>query len=125
MQNTIEKNFQTNKQQSNIPDWIDEEMQTMQTPLTGERLPSLKLEAGKVIRFTIDFSNKFQKWSNQEVTKAIIPVLHKGERKNFWLNVRNPLYREICERGKKGQTEFVVSTAGSQKDTRYTIVEEE
>ena len=115
------QNIQANKQQT----WIDEELQTMQTPLTGERLPALKLETNKITKFVVDFTNKFQKWNGEDVTKAIIPVVHKGERKNLWMNCRNPLYREICERGKKGQVEFVVSTTGSQKDTRYTVVEEE
>lgn len=127
MQNIIQKGIQANQQ--NIPNWIDEEINSIQKPMTEERLPSLKLETNKITKFEIDFRKPFEKWNGEQngkpVQKAIIPVVHKGERKNFWCNVKNPIYREICERGKKGQVEFVVSTTGSQKDTRYTIVEEE
>jgi len=41
------------------------------------------------------------------------------------MNVKNPLYSEILRRGVKGQTEFRVSTTGTAKETRYTIVEED
>ena len=108
--------------------WLDEELANTQTKeFTGERLPTLKLEVGKITTFVVDFANPFGKWTGGSpvVTKAIIPVTHKGERKNIWLNVKNPLYAEICKRGKAGQKEFKVSTTGTQKETRYTIVEED
>lgn len=110
-------------------DWLDKELENSQTLPAGERLPALKLEVGKLTTFTVDFSNPFNKWTGEsgksKVTKAIIPVTHKGEKRNLWLNVKNPLYAEICRRGKAGQTEFRVSTTGTQADTRYTIVEED
>ena len=118
----------------NIPEqkiqtsWLDEEAAqfTSKTALTGEKLESLKLEAGKIVKFTVDFSNKFNVWTSPDgVTKKIIPVTHKGVKKNLWLNQHNPLYKQIVERGKKGQKDFAVSTVGTQKDTRYTIVDEE
>ncbi|MDD2657677.1 MAG: hypothetical protein PHD43_23340 [Methylococcales bacterium] len=108
--------------------WLDEEIKNTQTEFTGEKLPTLKLEVGKITTFTVDFSIPFNKWTGEsgkkKVTKAIIPVTQKGEKKNLWLNVQNPLYSEICKRGKAGQKEFKVSTTGTQSDTRYTIVEE-
>jgi len=108
--------------------WIDEELKDLTTPNSNyEKLESLKLEAGKIVKFTIDFSNPFDKWQDPKngTIKAIIPVTHKEVKKNFWLNIKNPLYRELCERGKKGETTFAVSTNGSQKDTKYSIVEED
>lgn len=114
--------------QTNATSWLDKEIENTQTSeFTGERLPTLKLEVGKIVSFTIDFSQPFQKWTGGSplVTKAILPAIHKGEKKNIWLNVKNPLYGEICKRGKAGQTNFKISTTGTQKDTRYTIVEEE
>lgn len=110
--------------QTNATDWLEQELAQIQAP-TGDRLPSLKLESGKITKFIVDFSNPFGVWSDENGTKAIIPVTHKGEKKNLWLNKKNPLYREICEKGKSGQSEFSISTTGSQKDTRYTIVEED
>jgi hypothetical protein len=108
--------------------WLEEEAKNLQTNTnpTGEILPSLKLESGKITKFKVDFSNKFNSWTSPDgVVKAIIPVEHKGERKNLWLNKKNPLYHDIVSRGAKGQTEFAVSTTGNQKDTKYTIVEED
>ena len=107
--------------------WLDSEIANTQTEFTGERLPTLKLEVGKITTFSVDFSQPFNKWTDNatKVMKAIIPVTHKGEKKNLWLNTKNPLYAEICKKGKAGQKEFKVSTTGSQKETRYTIVEED
>ena len=108
--------------------WLEEEAKNLQTPQTptGEILPSLKLESGKITKFKVDFSNKFNSWTSPDgVVKAIIPVEHKGEKKNLWLNKKNPLYSDIVKRGTNGQTEFAVSTVGSQKDTKYTVVDEE
>ena len=109
-------------------DWIEQELKNTSTPSANyEKLESLKLEAGKIVKFTIDFSKPFEKWTDPKTgtVKAIIPVTHKEVKKNFWLNVKNPLYRQLCELGKKGQTAFAVSTNGSQKDTKYSIVEED
>ena len=108
--------------------WLDKEIEnTHNTEFTGERFPTLKLEAGKITTFEVDFAQPFNKWTggSPAVTKAIVPVLHKAEKKNIWLNVKNPLYADICRRGKNGQKVFKVSTTGSQKETRYTIVEED
>ena len=108
--------------------WLDEELKNTNIPTADfEKLETLKLESGKVTKFVVDFSEPFNKWNDisNGSTKAIIPVTHKGIRKNLWLNVRNPLYQQLCRLGKDGRTEFQVSTTGSQKDTRYTIVEED
>lgn len=108
--------------------WIEEELKATTTPNTNyEKLESLKLEAGKIVKFTIDFNKPFEKWTDPKtsVVKAIIPVTHKDVKKNFWLNTKNPLFRELLERGKKGEVTFAVSTNGSQKDTKYSIVEED
>lgn len=108
--------------------WLEEEAKNLQTPQTptGEILPSLKLESGKIIKFKVDFSNKFNSWTSPDgVVKAIIPVEHKNEKKNLWLNKKNPLYHDIVKRGANGQVEFAVSTVGSQKETRYAVVDEE
>jgi flagellin-like hook-associated protein FlgL len=112
--------------QKNI-NWLQEELDATatHTEFNGEVLP-LKLETGKITKFKIDFTNKFNTWTSADgVVKAIIPVEHKGEKKNLWVNKRNPLYQEITKRGIKGQINFAVSTVGTQKETRYTIVDED
>jgi hypothetical protein len=57
--------------------------------------------------------------------KAMIPVMHKEEKKLLWVNKKNPLYHQMLDKIKTGQTKFKVSTTGSQNDTRYTLVEED
>lgn len=119
--------METQQIQQNKLSWMEEEAKqlTQNTKFTGEILPALKLESGKITKFTVDFSQPFNKWDSGNGLKAIIPVTHKGEKKNIWLNVKNPLYGEIIKKGRAGQVEFAVSTTGSLKDTRYTIVEED
>jgi hypothetical protein len=108
--------------------WLDEELKNTTTPTQDfEKLEPLKLEDGKIVSFTIDFSKPFQKWTDREtkVIKAIIPVTHKTIKKNLWLNTKNPLYGELCQAGKNGQVAFKVSTTGTQNNTRYKIVVED
>ena len=112
-------------------DWVDEELKTTESEahFTGERLPALKFETGKITAFSVDTSVPFGVWtgvqSGKERTKAMIPVIHKGERKLLWLNKKNPLYREILVKIKAGITDFKVAASGSQDLTRYNLVEEE
>lgn len=106
-----------------LTNWLDEEAKELSTNTNfGERLPALKLEDKKIVEFTVDFSKPFDKYIADGVTKKIIPVTHKGEKKVLWMNTKNPLYAQLIEAGKKGQTTFKVSTTGTQKETRYTIV---
>lgn len=110
--------------------WLEEESKnTTQPNETFERLESLKLENGKITSFKVDFSQPFKKWTKidngKTTVKAIIPVLHKEVRKSLWLNVKNPLYSQLIEEGKKGVTDFKVSTTGTQAETRYAIVVED
>lgn len=110
-----------------VTNWIEEEVKTTKSEeFDGERLPPMKLESGKIVSFSIDFSEPFKKWSDgQGTTKSLIPVTHKEEKKILWMNVKNPLYGQLLVKGQTGQTKFKVSTTGSAKDTRYTIVEED
>lgn len=114
--------------QTTQTNWLDEELKSIQKPTADfEKLESLKLEDGKIVTFIVDFSKPFEKWNDSvnKAIKAIIPVTHKGVKKNLWMNIKNPFYGELCQAGKKGQTEFKVSTTGTQKDTRYKLVTED
>ena len=112
-----------------ITNWIDEEAKQLDTTtgFTGEKLPSLKFEPNKITEFDVDIAAPFQKWTGQSgtasVTKAIIPVTHEKVRKNLWLNVKNPLYKDIIHGIKAGKTHFKVVATGTQKDTKYNLVE--
>lgn len=116
-------NEQAKQEQLN---WLDEELKQTGRP-TFEQLPSLKLMPNKLVEIEVDFSKPFQKWTGtqgkKEVTKAIIPVVVNGEKLNFWLNVRNPLYHTLCEKGKAGTNKFKIIQIGVQDDTKYNLVE--
>jgi len=73
---------------------------------------------------TIDFSKKFDKWSDDDVVKKIIPVKVGEVELVWWLNVKNPIYGEIIKKGVEGQTVFKVMQTGTQSNTKYNLVEE-
>jgi hypothetical protein len=113
-------------EQQNI-NWLEEESKKLTIPTEYEELPSLKLTPNVIADITIDFSKPFQEWVSPEdggkkVTKKIIPVVVNGQRMNWWLNVKNPVYREIVNAGKSGQTKFKVLQTGTQANTKYVLV---
>jgi len=56
-------------------DWLNKEAEILkENAFDGERKPALKLEENKLVTMTIDFSEPFQKWTDGEVTKKILPV---------------------------------------------------
>jgi len=118
-----EEQIQNTQQNLN---WLDEEQKKIEeSSFEGEQLPALKLEEGKITEFDIDFAKAFEQWIDPDsgVVKKIIPVMHNGEKKNFWLSTRNPTYKKIVEKGRKGQVNFKILCTGQQKNTRYTIID--
>jgi hypothetical protein len=116
-----------NTEQTNInQNWLEQEQKEMEQAATfdGEQLPALKLEDKKVTEIEIDFSKPFEKWISPEgIIKKIIPVIHNGERKVFWINTKNPAYREIINRGRLGQKKIRILRTGQQQNTRYNLVD--
>lgn len=111
------------EQQTN---WLDEELAKQTTPATYEELPSLKLQPNVVTEVVIDFSKPFESWTGEQsgktITKKIIPVSVSGTKMNWWLNVKNPFYREILNAGKSGNANLKVLQTGKQADTKYVLV---
>ena len=109
----------------NMSNWLEQEAAQIQTG-GADRVPSLKFEENKIVEFGVDFTNPFQKWTGTqgrgEITKAIIPCIENGVKKNLWLNVKNPLYCELVTKGKEGQTIFKVIQIGKQAETVYKLV---
>jgi len=109
--------------------WLKEEAEQINVHDDYDELPSLQFVENKIVTFEVDFSQPFNKWSgkqgNKEVTKAIIPCTEKEEKKNLWLNVKNPLYGELVKLGVAGQIKFRVMQSGNQAGTKYNIVEED
>lgn len=109
-------------------DWIAEEKAALGTQTQFEKLPALKLVENEVTEITIDCSKKWEVYNTTDrkdlpVVKAIIPVLHNSERKNFWLNKKNPLYRQLLDVC-TGKTTIIVKImqTGTQADTKYILV---
>jgi len=126
MENETQTNETTETQTTNT-NWLQQESKKLdENKRDFEELPSLMLEENKVTTITINFDKEFEKWEDKEndTLKKIIPVMHDGIKKNFWLNVKNPLYAELITGGVKGQTEFKVMRTGTNKNTKYTIVKE-
>lgn len=115
----------TNETQTN---WISEELKKLATPTQYEELPSLKLTPNVVAEVEVDSSKPFQEWKEKDekgqviTTKKIIPVIVSGARLNWWLNVKNPIYREIIEAISLGQNKFKILQTGTKKETRYNLV---
>ena len=112
------------EQQTN---WLEQEIAELSQTQTStfEKLPSLKLLPNKITEITVDFSKPFQKWNDSihKSTKAIIPVTSAGQKMNFWLNVKNPLYAQLCQAGKSGKTTFKIIQTGTAQDTKYNLVD--
>lgn len=105
---------------------IESELKELGDQKKIEQLPSLKLEEGKIAEIEISFEKPFEKWQDPQskAVKKIIHCVHNDQRCIFWLNVANPLYRELLEAGKSGRTKFKILRTGSAKATRYTLIKE-
>ena len=112
--------------------WIQEELATIKEAKKDYvEKPSLKLEEDKITEFSVDFNEKFDSWIDPQdnTVKKIIPVMAKNAEgkeveHNLWINVRNPLYRQLLDDGSKGITQFKVHRTGQKKNTRYNLIKE-
>lgn len=115
----------TETQTTDIQQYLKDEQTKLNTNSSNnkERLPALKLETGKITKFSIIVEKPFEEWIDAEkgVRKKIIQVIHNGEKKNLWLNEKNPLYKQLVDKLITGQKDFYISTTGSQTQTRYEI----
>lgn len=106
--------------------WLDDEAKKFTSNTTYEELPSLKLQPNVVAELEIDFSKPFEQWvgenNGKPVTKKIIPVKFAGTRMVWWLNVKNPIYKEIINLGRNNQNKIKVLQTGSQASTKYVLV---
>ena len=108
--------------------WMEkeaEELKARQPDFDGEKKPALKLEENKTTKMVIDFSKPFDEWTDPEskAVKKIIPVTVGEVELVWWLNVKNPIYQQIIEAGSVGKTEFNVLQTGTNKSTKYNLVD--
>jgi len=107
--------------------WMQEEIDALGEHQEYDELPSMKFEEKKITDISLDFSKPFDKWEGEQngkpIIKKILKVTHNKQLKNWWLNVRNPIYGELLIAGKEGKTDFKILQTGTQANTRYSIVE--
>jgi len=108
--------------------WLDEELGKLnEAPsFDGPKLPALQFEENKISEFDIDFSEPFKKWDDEVngVTKAIIPCRRGSVDCLWWLNLKNPIYKDVIRKGREGCTHFKVLQTGNKKSTKYNLVED-
>lgn len=113
--------------EQNDTSWLDEEAkQFTNSNATYEELPSLKLQPNVIAELIIDFSKPFDEWTGEQngktIKKKIIPVTLSGTRMVWWLNVKNPIYKDIIQAAKLGQKVFKILQTGTQAATKYVLV---
>lgn len=122
----METNNNVTQKVADLNNWLVEEIKSVSTNnFSGERLEGLKIADKQMVEVSIDFTKPFEKWQDpiSKTIKKIIPVtLQDGSKRAFWLNCANPLYKELLELGKAGQTKFSIARTGMGKATRYTLI---
>lgn len=106
--------------------WLQQEAEELKSTAFDEnKAPALKLEENKITEMIVDFSKPFEVWKDPdtETIKKIIPVKVKEQDFVWWLNVKNPIYHQIVQKGVAGQKSFKVLQTGSKQNTKYTLVE--
>jgi len=106
--------------------WLKQELEGVQNPPEFESVPGLQFIENQTVEFEISKEDlPFEEWNDtvNKVIKKIIPVTHNQEKKNLWLNTRNPLYKSILEKLSKGETKFKVLQTGNKANTKYVLVE--
>lgn len=111
------------KNKDKIDNWLEEEHKSLGEEKVFEQLPALKFEENKITEVVVDFSKKFDKWTSDGKTKAIIPVMYQGNKYVWWLNCANPLYRQVVDAGLRDQRLFKVLRTGSADKTKYILVD--
>lgn len=119
-----------NEQNNQQINWQDIELSELgqNTGKTFDKLPAMKFEENKPTTIGIDFKTKFETYTQQNdkgvtVTKAIIPVVHENTKKTFWLNKKNPIYRQLLELGKNSDFITVnIMQTGKGAETKYLLL---
>lgn len=119
---------QTTLEEENIEfnnkDWIENEINDLESKKM-DKIPSLIFEEDKLTEFLVDFNKPFDQWIDpvDGKIKKIIPVNHEGERKNLWLNIKNPLYIELLKTYvETNNNYFKVIQIGNNQNTKYKLI---
>jgi len=111
--------------QNEIENWLQNEKDNLnELNHTTERLEGMRFEENIVTTIIVDFDKPFEKWVDQEnkAVKKLVPVIHEGTKKMWWLNTANPIYAELLKKGLEGKREFKIMRTGQKRATRYIFV---
>lgn len=111
-------------EQQNL-NWIDNELAGIPTREENIKSTPLKMKENEKTIITVVCDKPFQTWTDpndNKNIKKIIPVLHNSEEKVWWLNPKNPTYREILKKLQEGQRIFTIIQTGTQKNTKYLLI---
>src|SRR3990167_8023287 len=120
-------------EQAKKDDWIIEELKNVSYDKEFEKLPSPPFEDKKIVELHINFVVPFQKYEDKErnKVKAIIPCMVKQKddsllKCNWWLNIKNPVYKNIMRIGKnvvvRDDVVVKVMQLGKCEKTKYEII---
>jgi len=108
-------------------EWIKNELEQMPKQEEYDKRDSMIFEENKIKVIEVDFGKPFESWegeqSGKQIKKKIVPVVNDGKEKNWWLNVKNPAYKELLDRAVKGETVFKIMQTGKQQNTKYVFVD--
>lgn len=105
--------------------WINDEINSMPKREEQLKVPALKLKENEKTIFTIICDKPFETWtdpSDPQTIRKIIPVVHNAVDKIWWLNPKNPTYKEILLKLQEGQRIFTIIQTGTQKATKYLLI---
>ena len=117
-QNITQQDLTGTEQNKN---WLQQEIE-QNKPEDFDKLPGLIFEKDDITEFEIleeDVKEPFKRWDGEGVTKRIVPVVHNKEKKNWWINIKNPILYELYERIVAGERKFRVLCTGEKQYTRY------
>lgn len=108
--------------------WLEDEQKELDQnwfkPL--DKKPALKMEENKLYEIELVNGAEWRKYidpNDANRIKKIIPVIHEGVEKVFFLSTANPLYKDLVTAAfKEGQRKFKIIRIGQAKGTRYKIV---
>lgn len=120
-------------EQAVVNAWLDLELEKIDIEEKEhkcyEEREGLEFEEDKITVVEIDFSKPFKEWkktndNDKKVVKSIIPCVSCGNEFFWWLNKRNPIYKDVIRGGRKGQTLFKIFRTGQKENTKYSMVKE-
>ncbi len=109
-----------------INTWLNNELAELDKDRKQEPLdPILQIPENKLVELEIDFSKEFGKYNDTEnnTVKKLVTCTYEGKKHVWFLNTKNPMYRQLLKLGVEGKNKVRIIRTGTAAQTRYNIVE--